>query len=426
MRKNILVCAYAISPLRGSEFSVAWNYINEMSKDNNLIVLYGSAGNHMGDFVELDNWMLVNSIPNVKFYPVFPNQIAVKLNYLNRKGVLPYIFYLAYNIWHRQVYKTAKKIIENDQIDLIHFLNPIGYREPGFLWKFNIPYIWGPIGGVPNRPKHLFNDLTFKNKIFFTVRNWTNTFQFKYNRRLKKALNSADLLLTATTENQILIEEEYNKKSIYLPENAIIESEFNRRVIEIVSGEVCEIAWIGSIDSRKSLNFLIEALREVKSQNWHLNIIGEGSLKTSMQLLAKKSQINDKITWHGQIKRKEVYEILNSTHLHVITSLGEGNPTTIWEAMNRGIPTISLNHCGMKDVICEKCGVKIKIETVQQIKNDLAFVISDFIHNPTKINDLSKGVLECSMKFTWNKRRELFNEYYNLAIENWNHNQVNK
>ena len=54
---------------------------------------------------------------------------------------------------------------------------------------------------------------------------------------------------------------------------------------------------------------------------------------------------------------------LNSTHLHIITSLGEGNPTTIWEAMDRGIPTVSLNHCGMKDVICDKCGVKINIET---------------------------------------------------------------
>ena len=174
MRRNILVLAYAISPIRGSEYSVAWNYINEMSKDNDLVVLYGAAGNHMGDFDEIESWLLTNSVLNVKFVPVYPNSLTLKLNYLNRKGILPYVFYFAYNFWHRQVYKKTKELIANEHFDLIHFLNPIGYREPGYLWKFDLPYIWGPIGGVSNRPKQLFKDLTLKNKTLFTVRNWAN------------------------------------------------------------------------------------------------------------------------------------------------------------------------------------------------------------------------------------------------------------
>lgn len=420
MRKNILVLAYAISPIRGSEFSVAWNYINEMSKDNDLVVLYGAAGNHMGDFDELDSWLLTNSILNVKFVPVYPNSFTLKLNYLNRKSIFPYVFYLAYNLWHRQVYKAAKELIANEHFDLIHFLNPIGYREPGHLWKLGLPYIWGPIGGIPNRPKHLFKDLTLKNRTLFTVRNWVNSIQFKFNKRLKNALHETDLLLTATTENQFLIKKEYKIESIYIPENAIVESKSIPRIINKKEGDICNIAWIGSIDSRKSLNFLIAALGKVQIGNWHLHIIGEGSLKQAMQDLAETMLINTKITWYGHIQRKEVFEILNSAHLHVITSLGEGNPTTIWEAMDRGIPTISLNHCGMKDVICERCGVKINIESVQQVKTDLAFVISNLIQNPTKINNLSAGVLECAKSHTWSKRRRLFNSYYDLAIENWN------
>lgn len=426
MRKNILVLAYAISPVRGSEYSVAWNYINEMSKDNDLVVLYGAAGNHMGDFDEIESWLLTNSVLNVKFVPVYPNSFTLKLNYLNRKGILPYVFYLAYNFWHRQVYKKTKELIANEHFDLIHFLNPIGYREPGYLWKFDLPYIWGPIGGVPNRPKQLFKDLNIKKKILFTVRNWANSIQFKYNKRLKKALNSADLLLTATTENQVLIQKKYKIESIYLPENAIIESKAIPRIINIKDGDICNIAWIGSIDSRKSLNFLIEALDKVQIGNWHLHIIGEGPLKQAMQDLAEKMLINTKITWHGHIQRSEVFEILNSSHLHIITSLGEGNPTTIWEAMDRGIPTISLNHCGMKDVICERCGIKINIESVQQVKTDLAYVISDLIQNPAKINDLSAGVLECAKLYTWCKRRQLFNGYYELAIENRKQKRAHK
>lgn len=419
MKKKILVIAYAVSPTRGSEYSVAWNYINEMSKDNDLTVLYGASGNHMGDFDEIESWLMTNSISNVKFLAIKPNRFTLTLNYLNRKGILPYVFYLAYNFWHRQVYKVAKELIKKEQFNLIHFLNPIGYREPGYLWKLNLPYLWGPIGGIPNRPKNLFKDLTLKNKTLFTVRNWVNSVQFKYNIRLKKALYSTDLLLTATTENKELIQKVYNITSIYLPENAISENRFNHNFVNLLEDDTCNITWIGFIDSRKSLNFLIEALGKVKIKNWHLNVIGEGPLKQSMQLLAKNMLISDKITWHGHIQRSQVFEILNNTHLHIVTSLGEGNPTTIWEAMGRGVPTISLNHCGMKDVICERCGVKINIETVQQIKEDLTNSISDLIKNPIKINNLSIGVLECSKLHTWSNRRILFNGYYDLAIENW-------
>ena len=33
-KRKILVMAYAISPNKGSEFSVAWNYVKNMSEEN--------------------------------------------------------------------------------------------------------------------------------------------------------------------------------------------------------------------------------------------------------------------------------------------------------------------------------------------------------------------------------------------------------
>ena len=55
--KDILVLAYAVSPIRGSEYSVAWNYVTQMSKYNRLTVLYGCAGEHMGDFEEMIDYI---------------------------------------------------------------------------------------------------------------------------------------------------------------------------------------------------------------------------------------------------------------------------------------------------------------------------------------------------------------------------------
>ena len=421
MGKNILVVAYALSPTRGSEYSAAWNYVNEMSKNNTLVVLYGVSGEQMGDVNEMELWLTANKITNVSFLPILPDSLTLKLNYLNIKGIFSYSFYFAFRNWHRQVFKVAQELIKTEKFDLVHNFNPTGYREPGYLWRLNIPYLWGPIGGAQNRPSQLFTMLTLSNKILFTLRNWINSFQFNTSLRLRNAVSSTDLLLCSTIENKILFENKFKKVITYIPENAITKSMSvtTERIIDLKSVDVCNIIWIGSIDLRKSLNLLIEALALIELKNWHLHVIGNGPLKQSMQDLALKNKIESNITWHGQIPRIDVLNLLQLGHLHVITSLGEGTPTTIWETMANGIPTITLNHCGMKDVICEKCGVKINIETVEQVKSDLASAITDLIQNPAKINNLSAGVLECAKFHTWGKRGQIFNEYYELAIENW-------
>lgn len=428
MGKKILVSAYAISPTRGSEYSVAWNYINEMSKENSLVILYGVSGNHMGDVNEMETWLKSNSIPNVRFIPILPNAFTAKLNLLNEKGIFPYAFYFAFRFWQLQLYDVAKQLIDNEHFDLVHYLNPIGYREPGYLWKIDIPYIWGPVGGVPNRPKQLFKSLSIKDRLLFTVRNWANTFQFNYNRRLKKAFDASDLLLTATSENNVLIKKKYKKPSIHLPENGIANSnEFvTHRTIQLKEGDLCNILWIGRIDANKSLNFLIEALSNVKIENWHLHVVGDGTLVTTMKQLAVDMQIMNKISWHGHIPRNEVFTLLQSSHLHIITSLGEATTTVLFEAMSNAIPTITLNHCGMKDVVCEKCGVKIDIHSVDKVINDLTIAISDLVAHPDKINKLSMGVQECAKLHTWDHRRQLFNVYYDMAIENWRQKNILK
>jgi len=95
-RKTILVLAYSISPVRGSEYSVGWNYVKEMSLTNDLIVLYGLAGDHMGDVSEVEDSVLCQNMPNVQFIAVRPSLITNFLNRLNRKGILVYTFYFAY------------------------------------------------------------------------------------------------------------------------------------------------------------------------------------------------------------------------------------------------------------------------------------------------------------------------------------------
>lgn len=419
--KNIIVIAYQCSPYRGSEYSVAWNHIINMSIDNRLTVLYGTSGNHMGDFEEMESYLKNHKHNNITFIPIVPSKITNALNYLNKKEIFNYSFYFAYKHWQRQVYAQVKKLLASDKYDLIHFLSPIGYREPGFLWKIDIPYIWGPIGGAANVPGELFDILTIKGKLKVLFRNVVNSIQLRYSLRLRKALNQVDVLLASTTEVQKIFEKTHNKTSIYIPENCLLHApKLNTSKFDNVS--VYQMLLVGRLDELKGNILFFKALAQIKKRNnIHVNIIGDGPARASLEEFAKSNGLDDIITFYGQLSRDQVLELYDSSHLHIITSLKEGNPTVIWESMGHGVPTLTLDHCGMHDTVCEKCGIKIPVTNSEQIVSDITEAIDNILEHPLHFEQLAHGTIECANKYLWNKRRELMNSYYDLAIER--HNQ---
>lgn len=419
MGKNILVLAYQLSPTKGSEYSVAWNYITNMSKENRLVVLYGVSGEHMGDCEEMEVYANKNRNPNLQFVCIKPSRWTNALNWCNRHGIFAYSFYFAYNTWQKQVYKVAREIVKRENIDLIHFLNPIGYREPGYLWKIDRPYMWGPVGGISNYPKQLMPSMSWKSILKYQLRTTINDFQFKYNRRLRKALRRCDIFLTATTENQQRFKNDLNKKSFYIPENGITTS-LNLNCQKFENFGTLELIFVGRIDGGKNLRLLLDALFYVKNKsNVCLNIIGDGPEKNMLEKYAEEKGISSILRWYGLMRREEVYDIFQKAHLHVITSLKEGNPTTIWEAMSNGVPTLTLDHCGMRDTVCDKCGFRIPIYSYQQVVNDIATIIQNCIDNPQILKDKVLATLECAQKYTWDQRIEFWNKMYDLAIKRY-------
>jgi len=389
--KTILLLTYQISPYKGSESSVGWNYVVNMSRDNRLVVIYGF------DKIDIQHYLSLNSLPNVLF-------VHIESASLIGHGLIHDINYnFNYRKWHKKAYKKGKEIISNEKIDLIHYLNPIGFKEPSFMWKLDKPYIWGPMQGVENRPFKLYKALSIKEKINALGRRIVHNGMLRLMFRVKIAVRKADVIFAATPNTQKQLESIYNKTSIYLPENGIL-----------------NLIWVGRIDERKALGILLESLTKLKSKSFCLNVVGSGPKLEILNRFAKINGLVDKIVWHGQIDRAQVQQIFKRSHLHIITSLGEGNPTIIWEAMANAIPTMSLDHCGMSGVICDKCGIKIPIRSFSQVVDDIAIHISNIIEDPKIIQKLSKGVIECSEKYMWNEKRiQIFNEAYENAILNY-------
>ena len=61
-------------------------------------------------------------------------------------------FYKYYKDWQLKTAMIAREICKKEKIDILHQLNMIEFREPGYLWQISqetgIPFVCGPKGFV--------------------------------------------------------------------------------------------------------------------------------------------------------------------------------------------------------------------------------------------------------------------------------------
>lgn len=428
--KHILVFAYQISPFAGSEFAVAWDYVKNMSQSNKLTVLYGVSEGwlELGDVKLMQGYLSNHEVKNVEFVPVLPDEkIINKLDKIKKSKNAYYKFYFAYNLYHKLVAKAAKDIIAKEKIDIIHFLGPIGYHEPGYLQELGLPYIWGPIGGLAVASFNLLPGFyTMSSKLVLIAKEFINVFRYTFNKRIRKAFKDTDLLITCHRKNAEILGRITGRTDIQVfPENGI--SELFPLNDDKFSSQAIECIWVGAMSNHKSLYTLLRALKLVdRDAHLIINVVGQGELLETLKRFAEDNGISHFLRWHGSIPRSDVYELFDRSHLHIITSIKEANTTVIWEAMSKGVPTMSLQHSGMADTINEKNGILIPVRSYKEVYHEMARQLSDLVKNPDRLRTLANGVLETRGQYTWDERRRRWNEFYDMAIEAHNRKQHKK
>lgn len=419
--KHILVFAYQISPFAGSEFAVAWDYVKNMSKTNKLTVLYGISEGwlEIGNVKKMREYLSVNELPNVDFVPVLPDEsVSRELAKIKKSRYEYYQFYFAYRVYHKLVAKVAAEIIKREKIDIVHYLGPIGYHEPGYLRKLGLPYIWGPIGGVDCAPLHLLPGLySAVAKVELLAKEAINVFRYTFNRRIREAFLNTDLLLANNSVNARKIKKITGRDDIQVFQENGISVLFPLNEEKFKSEKV-ECIWVGSLCPRKSLYTLLRSLKLVDANAPILiNIVGTGHLMESMKKYAVESGVDHFLKWHGSIPRNEVFALFDKAHLHIITSIKEANTTVIWEAMSKGVPTMSFRHSGMADTINDRNGILIPVVSYKKSCRDMADRLTDLVKNPEKLRKLAVGVLETREQYTWEARCKKWNMFYDMAIE---------
>lgn len=407
---SILINAYACSPNMGSEPGMAWNWCVNLAKHCELHII--TEGEFRSKIEEA-----IPTLPQGKNMHFYFNPVSEEIRRMCwNQG--DWRFYKYYKEWQYKTFIIAKEIIRNNHIDIIHQLNMIGFREPGYLWKIeSIPFVWGPIGGLKQFPTSYLKECSLKMKVFNYLKNYINIFQLRYDKRVNNAFKRSKLLISSIPDSYNAIKKYKKLDSIIIPETGCIKG-YNSDLDKFDKSPF-NIIWVGKFDFRKQLPLALKIIKNTNNSKIHLNIYGSGNdlqIKEN-RILSEKLNIKTQISWHGNVSNLEIAEAMKKAHLFLFTSVSEDTSTVVLEAISNGLPVMCFDTCGMGYVITDKVGKKIPLTNPLQSIKDFAEAINILESDRGLLKQMSENCKQRQEELSWDNKALQMVELYNKVLK---------
>lgn len=405
---KILINAYACSPDMGSEPGMAWNWVSNLAKFCELyIITEGEFREKIEEVVPTLEWG-----KNMHFYynPVSEDIRKMCWNQGDWR------FYKFYREWQWKTYLMAKDICSKEKIDVLHQLNMIGFREPGYLWKLSqengVPFVWGPIGGLKQFPTAYLQGAGVKMKLFNRLKNILNIWQLKHDKRVNEAFRTAKLLVSSIPDSYHAIKKYKGKESIIIPETGCFLSE--DIPTDRFDEEYFHVMWVGKFDFRKQLPLALRAIAISDNPNIVLDIYGSGSDENiaSVKNLIDSLGITDKVVWHGNQPNDVVMNAMRKSQLFFFTSVSEDTSTVVLEAVSNRLPVLCFNACGMAAVIDDKVGRKVSLSNPIQSAKDFARLLNELEYDRTLLKRMSENCKPRQLDLSWEEKAKTMVKWY--------------
>ncbi len=260
--------------------------------------------------------------------------------------------------------KQLKKIINEEQFEIIHCHTPMGSV---------ITRIAAKKARKDNGTKVLYTAHGFHFYKGAPLINWVIYYPIE-----KYLSKYTDCLITINREDYEFAKKHLKAKQIELVHGVgVDESKFNFEMTEEEKIELRKslglekedfvITYVAELNKNKNQIMIIKAMREIVKykENTKLLLIGEGSSREFLEKKISKNNLENNVFLLGY--RKDVPQLLKITDLYVSTSKREGLPINLIEAMMSGLPIIATNCRGNRDVAKKT----IQIDNVEELSNNI-------------------------------------------------------
>lgn len=140
-------------------------------------------------------------------------------------------------------------------------------------------------------------------------------------------------------------------KNVILFPNAVDVSRFLGKRANPTSRETLRLINVGSFVPKKNQAFLVDVMQELHQRGIKalLTLAGEGKLKNEVQRKAQELGLSDYIGFPGKVSSIEQH--MAESHVYVHSAIYEPFGLVLIEAMASGLPVVSLNGHGNKELV---------------------------------------------------------------------------
>lgn len=120
-------------------------------------------------------------------------------------------------------------------------------------------------------------------------------------------------------------------------------------------GKVFEILQIGSLHWKKGQVYLIRAMAILKERNFacRLRIIGEGEERKNIEAEIQRLNVGEMVELMGAKTQREVAHLLPTADCYVQSSVSEGIPVAIMEALACELPVVATGITGIPELVID-------------------------------------------------------------------------
>jgi glycosyltransferase involved in cell wall biosynthesis len=329
-------------------------------------------------------------------------------------------FYYYYKKWQKKTLLIANEIIKENHIDAVHQLNMIGFREPGFLWKIKSkPFIWGPIDAKQKFPTAYLEGASLKSKIFINLKNIVSYFQLRFSFRVRAAISNSSIVLSASSDSVQTVKKFYGLDSVLLNETGCVVRKDNLDK-SANNSNILNLLWIGKFEFRKQLKLALKTLANLRERDILLHLVGGDDDSTKIyKTIAEELGISEKCIWYGKIPHDKVQELMQSSDLFFFTSVAEGTPHVVLEAIGNKLPVLCFDICGQGDSVYETVGIKISLSNPVQSIADFSNKIDYIYNNRSVLSNLSDNCTLRQQQLSWDSKAKTMTELYKNTIQNF-------
>jgi len=242
-------------------------------------------------------------------------------------------------------YRKLKKIMMDNQYDIIHCHTPVG----GVLARLAGKYCFHTRMIYTAHGFHFYKGAS--------LINWLLYYPVE-----RICAHYTDILITINHEDYQRARhftfhdggKVYYVPGVGIDTHQINEININREIKckELgISPDTFIILSVGELNKNKNHEIALKAVAKLKNKNFVYLICGQGNLLKYLKLLSKKLGISDNVIFLGY--RSDIFEIYKIADIFLFPSFREGLPVAVMEAMATGLPIVCSDIRGNIDLVCD-------------------------------------------------------------------------